>query len=65
MDRRLLGEIFQGIKGAAKIESLLILTMAAHHLVIVPWDIWPNEFMPNAQVSGRLFKQRWQITLAV
>ena len=65
MDRKLLGEIFQRIKGVARIESLLILTMAAFHLAIVPWGIWPNELMPNAQVSGRLFKQCGQIALAV
>ncbi len=46
------------------IETLLVLTVAALDLAVVPWRIGTNELVSDAQLGSRLFKQRRQISLA-
>ena len=58
MDGKLLCKVIQRIKRMAGIETLLILAVTALDLAVVPWRIWANEFVPNAQFGSRLFKQR-------
>lgn len=58
VDRELLCKIVQRIEVVTGIETLLVLTVAALNLAVVPWRIWANEFVPNAQFGSRLFKQR-------
>ena len=57
MDRKLLCEIVQRIECVAGIEALLVLTVAALHLTVVPRGIRANQLMPDAQLSSRPLKQ--------
>ena len=65
MDGELLIKIVQRIKTVAGIEAFLVLPVAALHLAVVAGRIRANELMPDIQLSSRLFKQRWQVALAV
>ena len=65
MDGKLFCEIVQRIESVARIETLLILAMAALHLAVMPRGIGTNAFMSNAQLRSGLFKQCGKITLAV
>ena len=65
MDRKLLCEIVQRIECVAGIEALLVLTVAALHLTVVPRSIRANQLMPDAQLSSRPLKQRRQIAFTV
>ena len=47
MDDELLCKVIQRVEVVARIEALLILTVAALDLAVVPWRIWANEFVPN------------------
>ena len=46
------------------IESLLVLTMAAFHLSVVPGSIGTDELVANSQLSGRCLKEGFQVALA-
>ena len=52
-------------EGTGIVEALLILTVAAFHLAVMPWGVRPNKLMMNALPCKRRFKQRWNIVLAV
>ena len=58
MDSKLFCEIAQRIESVARIESLLILTVAVLDLTVVPRRIGADQLMSDAQLGGRLFKQR-------
>ena len=47
----------------AGVKALLILTVAAFNLSIVPWGVWTDQFMPDTQLSGRPLKQSRQVML--
>ena len=47
MDGELLCEVVQRIKGVARVKALLILTVAALDLAVVPRGIRANELMPD------------------
>lgn len=47
----------------AGVKALLILTVAAFNLPIVPWGVWTDQFMPDAQFGGGFLKQSRQVTL--
>ena len=55
---KLFCEITQRVEGASGIESLLILTVAALDLAVVPRRIGTDQLMPDAQLRGHLFKRR-------
>ena len=55
MDGKLLFEVRKGIKAAAGIETLLVLTVAALYFAIVPWGVGPDKLMADAELlCGRL-----------
>ena len=64
MDSKLFCEIAQRIESVARIESLLILTVAALDLTVVPRRIGADQLVPDVQLGSRLFKQRRQIAFA-
>ena len=47
MSGKLFFKVFKRIERMAGIETLLVLTVAALDLAVVPWRIWANEFVPN------------------
>ena len=47
------------------IETLLVLTVAALDLAVVSGRIGTDELMPDAELSGRVLKQRRNIPLGV
>ena len=61
----LLCKVIQRVEATARKETFLILTVAALDFAVVPWGIRTNEFMSNAKLGSRLFKQRRYITFAV
>lgn len=63
MDRKLLCKVVQRIECVAGIEALLVLTVAALHLTVVPRGIRANQLMPDAQLSSRPLKQSQQLAL--
>ena len=63
MDSELLCKVVQRIERMAGIEALLVLTVAALHLTVVPRGIRANQLMPDAQLSSRPLKQRRQLAL--
>ena len=65
MDSELLCEVVQRIERVAGIEVLLVLTVAALHLTVVPRRIWTNELMPNTKFGSRPLKQCRQIAFTV
>ena len=65
MDGELLCEIIKRIKGVAGIKTLLILTVTALNLSVVPRGIGAEQLMSDAQFGGSPFKQRRQIALAI
>ena len=56
MDSKLFCEILQRIESVARIESLLILTVAALDLAVVARRVRTDQFMPDIQFGGRFFK---------
>lgn len=64
VDSKLLCKVLERIERAARVEPLLILTVASLHLAVVPRRVRANEFMPDAQFSSRPLKQRRHIALA-
>ena len=57
-------KVGEGIKTARVIKAILVLTMAALHLSIVPGSIGANQFVINFQLSGRCLKEGFQVALA-
>ena len=47
------------------VKAFLILAVAALHLVVVPWSIWFDELMPDAQLSGGGLEQYEKTPFAV
>ena len=58
MDDELLCKVIQRVEVVARIEALLVLTVAALDFAVVPRRIWANQLVPDAQLGSRLFKQR-------
>ncbi len=58
MDGELLCKVIQRVEVVARIEALLILTVAALDFAVVARRIGANQFMPDPQFGSRLFKQR-------
>ena len=58
MNGKLLCEIIQRIESVAGVKTFLILAVAALDLAVAARGIRTNELVPNAQLSGSLFKQR-------
>ena len=56
MDSKLFCEIAQRIESVARIESLLILAVAALDLAVVARRVRADQFMPDIQFGGRFFK---------
>ena len=65
MDGKLLFEVCKGIKAAAGIETLLVLTVAALYLAIVTGRIGTNQLVLNAQLCSGLLKERDQFTVGL
>lgn len=55
-------KVGEGIETVRVVEALLVLSMAALHLSIVPGRIGADE--PNSQLSGRCLKEGFQIAPA-
>lgn len=53
MDRKLLCEIVQRIECVAGIEALLVLTVAALRLTVVPRGIRAYQLMPDGRAAFR------------
>ena len=54
--RKLPTKVGEGIETVRIIETLLVLTMAAFHLSVVPGSIGTDELVVYAQLSGRCLK---------
>ena len=65
MDGKLLFEVRKGIKAAAGIETLLVLTVAALYLAIVPRGVGPDKLMADAELLRCRLEQGGQIPFAV
>lgn len=65
MDSKLLFEVCKGIKTAAGIETLLVLTVAALYLAIVPRGVRPDELMTDAKLLRGCLEQGRQIPFSV
>ena len=65
MDGKLLFEVRKGIKAAAGIETLLVLTVAALYFAIVPWGVGPDKLMADAELLRGRLEQGGQIPFAV
>ena len=63
VEGKLLCKAAQGIERVAGVKPLLILTVAALDLAIVPRRIRTDQLVPDAKLRSRLFKQRRQVTL--
>ena len=49
---KLFGEVVQGIKAVAGIETFLVLAVAALHLAVVAGGVGTDELVADAQVGG-------------
>ena len=58
MNGELLCKVIQRVEVVARIEALLILTVAALDFAVVPRRIRADQLVPDAQLGGCLFKQR-------
>ena len=47
------------------IETLLVFTVTALNLAVMPWRIRPDELMPDTQLGRGGFKQRLKVALRV
>ena len=65
VDRELLSEVVQEVKAAVRVETLLILPMAALDLSIVAWGVGTDELVADAQLCSGNFKQSRAISFAV
>ena len=62
MNGELLCKVIQRVEVVARIEALLILTVAALDFAVVPWRIRADQLVPDAQFRSRSFKERDQLT---
>ncbi len=58
MNGELLCKVIQRVEVVARIEALLILTVAAFHFAIMLRRIRADQLVPDVQLGGCLFKQR-------
>ena len=58
MDDEPLCKVIQRVEVVARIEALLVLTVAALDFAVVPRRIRADQLVPDAQLGSRLFKQR-------
>ena len=58
MNGELLCKVIQRVEVMARIEALVILTVAALDFAVVPRHIRADQLVPDAQLGGCLFKQR-------
>ena len=58
MNGELLCKVIQRVEVMARIEALVILTVAALDFAVVPRCIRADQLVPDAQLGGCLFKQR-------
>ena len=58
MNGELLCKVIQRVEAVARIETFLILTVAALDFAIVLRRIRADQLVPDAQFGGCLFKQR-------
>ena len=58
MNGELLCKVIRRVKEVARIETFLILTVAALDLAIVARGIRMNKLIPDTKLRHRLFKQR-------
>ena len=65
MDSKLLFKVCKGIKAVTRIKALLVLTVAALNLTIMPWGIRSDELVANAKFLRCRLKQRRQIPFTV
>lgn len=63
MDSELFGEVIEGVKVAAGIEALLILTVASLHFTIVARRVGSDELVPDTQFGSGGLKQSREILL--
>ena len=57
MNSKLVPEVIQRKERMRTIESLLVLTMRTLNLPIMPWCIWPYQFVLNPHLSCCVLKQ--------
>ena len=65
VDGELTSEVIRGIKGVGRIEALLIFSMAAFDLAVVPGSIGTNELVSDAELSSCVLKQGGNIPFGV
>lgn len=56
MDNKLFFEVLERIKTVAGVETLLVLTVAALHLAVVPWGVRADKLMADTEFPYRHFK---------
>ena len=61
----LLSEVVQGKERVGVIETLLIFSMAALHLLVVSGGVGTDELVPDTQFSSSGFKESRQISFTV
>ena len=65
MDGELVLKIRQREKGAVRVETFLVLPVAAFDLSVVPWSVRADELVADAKISGSFLKKGLDIPLAV
>ena len=65
MDGELFFEVLQGVERMARIETLLVLAVAALDLTIVSGSVGTDQLMPNFQFFGSLLKKGREVPLTV
>ena len=65
MNRNLVLKVSQGEERAAGIKSLLVFTVAAFYLAVVPGCVGTNELVADTQVSGSFLEKGLDIPFAV
>ena len=65
VDGELISKVIKGIKGVGRIETLLILPMAALDLAVVGWSIGTNKLVPDAELCGGVLKESRNIPFGI
>ena len=65
MDGKLIIKVSKGVEMVDVVKAFLILAVAALHLAVVPWGIWFDELMPDAQLSSGGLEQCEKVPFAV
>ena len=65
VDDKLFGKVTQGEESMGRIESFLVLPVAALYLAVVPGCVRTDQLMSDLQVLGSCFKESGNIPLAV